>query len=396
MPEGIKVIPIIFFLTLALFSLSSAEESITITTYYPSPYGSYNELYVAGNTGIGTSTPVAKLDVRGNINIGGSVYGVQAGTSGLGIRLPSTGNDWLQILGVHDGSDDSNIVLMVGDNSDDGVKFNYGSLTDWFHSNILRTSILAGNFGIGADYPQYGNLQLSNNYRIYSTMSTNDYWQIYSEGGDDAGTMVIETGDNASEAIIFRQRETSGTTRNAMAISSSGNVGIGTASPGNYKLNVSGDAMVNRIYTQAASSAHGLGHNFSDIAEDIIAEGCEAGDVVVINPSNNESVIKSTKPYDTTVAGIISETPAFYIGKRDKVPYLPLALAGRVRCKVSIENGPIKRGDFLTSSSLPGHAMKATDKKRLSGTIVAKALDSFDVGPSGKKIGKIMVLITLQ
>ncbi len=186
------------------------------------------------------------------------------------------------------------------------------------------------------------------------------------------------------------------TTGNTYLATTSGNVGIGTIAPGAYRLNVNGDAIVDRIYTRAATTAHGQGHNFNDIAEDIMAEGCETADVVVVDPINKEKVIKSTKPYDTSVAGIISETPAFYIGKRDQKPYLPLALAGRVLCKVSLENGPIKHGDLLTSSAIPGHAMKATDRKKIHGAIVAKALDIFEGGPNGEKIGKIMVLVTLQ
>jgi len=63
-----------------IFTLSSfafcEEESFTITTYYPSPYGSYNELTTASNTylatgsgrvGIGTSSPGQKLSVAGTI-----------------------------------------------------------------------------------------------------------------------------------------------------------------------------------------------------------------------------------------------------------------------------------------------------------------------------------------
>jgi len=51
-------------------------ETFTVTTYYPSPYGSYNELTTAsntylattsGNVGIGTTNPTQKLDVAGYV-----------------------------------------------------------------------------------------------------------------------------------------------------------------------------------------------------------------------------------------------------------------------------------------------------------------------------------------
>ena len=69
--------------------------------------------------------------------------------------------------------------------------------------------------------------------------------------------------------------------------------------------------------------------------------------------------------------------------------YRMLALAGQVPTKVTTENGPIKVGDLLTSSSIPGHAMKATDPK--IGTIVGKAMEPLESGS-----GKIVVLVTLQ
>ena len=63
-----------------------------------------------------------------------------------------------------------------------------------------------------------------------------------------------------------------------------------------------------------------------------------------------------------------------------------IALAGRTPCKVTDENGPIHPGDLLTSSSTPGHAMRALPVD-LEGatiyrpaTILAKSLGAHEAG----------------
>lgn len=68
-----------------------------------------------------------------------------------------------------------------------------------------------------------------------------------------------------------------------------------------------------------------------------------------------------------------------------------MAMVGRVPTKVSAENGPIKVGDLLVSSSTLGHAMKGTDRNQMFGGVISKALGSLDSGT-----GVIEVLVTLQ
>jgi len=70
---------------------------------------------------------------------------------------------------------------------------------------------------------------------------------------------------------------------------------------------------------------------------------------------------------------------------------VPLAVVGIVTCKVSAENGAIRPGDLLVTSSLPGHAMKGTNRKLMLGAVVGKALGSLEDGT-----GVISVLVTLQ
>ncbi|NEO66672.1 MAG: hypothetical protein F6J98_42400 [Moorea sp. SIO4G2] len=130
-------------------------------------------------------------------------------------------------------------------------------------------------------------------------------------------------------------------------------------------------------------------------------DGLEAGDVVVIVEPEDDRVLlgKSNKAYDSKVAGVVSDAKSagLIIGgchtedmTRNDVK--PIALAGRVLTKVTLENGSIKAGDFLTTSSTLGHAMKAAKP----GYVIGKALQSFSGGSGGESTGKIWILVNLS
>ncbi len=98
----------------------------------------------------------------------------------------------------------------------------------------------------------------------------------------------------------------------------------------------------------------------------------EPGDVVSF-AQENESVRKSTTPYDLATAGIVSTRPGFLAGENREGDF-PVALAGRVPTKVTLEGGDIAIGDPLATSSKEGYAMKATH----AGPIVGYAMEPFD------------------
>lgn len=121
-----------------------------------------------------------------------------------------------------------------------------------------------------------------------------------------------------------------------------------------------------------------------------------AGDLLVIDPTGNRRLALAQQPYSTLVAGIYSTKPGL-LGSNSKVDEstpqneVPLAVVGIVPCKVTAENGAIRVGDLLVTSSIAGHAMKGTDRSRMLGAVVGKALEPLDKGT-----GVIQVLVTLQ
>ena len=112
----------------------------------------------------------------------------------------------------------------------------------------------------------------------------------------------------------------------------------------------------------------------------------QVGEVVSLDSGITNGVKRTTSAYERGTVGIISTAPALLIGGQDDgVTAVPVALAGRVPVKVSGENGPIAPGDLLTSSSIPGVAMKATK----AGPIVGKAMTAFD----GSGIGMVTMFV---
>jgi hypothetical protein len=133
----------------------------------------------------------------------------------------------------------------------------------------------------------------------------------------------------------------------------------------------------------------------ADFAEDFDIAGCgEPGTVMVLNQEG--ALRESHQAYDKRVAGVVSGAGRFKPGivldrHESQSKRLPIALLGKVYCKVEAQSAPIKVGDLLTTSGTLGHAMKACDPRKAFGAVIGKALQPW---PSGQ--GFIPILIALQ
>jgi hypothetical protein len=124
------------------------------------------------------------------------------------------------------------------------------------------------------------------------------------------------------------------------------------------------------------------------------ADAVEPGTVMVLE--DDSRLRPSDIPYDTRVAGVVSGAggfrPAVVLDRRpDDANRTPVALVGKVFCRVDADAAPIRIGDLLTTGCIRGHAMKACDRERAFGSVLGKALYPLD---SGK--GLIPVLVALQ
>jgi hypothetical protein len=141
----------------------------------------------------------------------------------------------------------------------------------------------------------------------------------------------------------------------------------------------------------------------SDLAEgfDVAAVGDAQpapGMLVSIDPARPGKLVLSTKAYDHTIAGIISGAngikTGMVMGQENTVAngLHPVALTGRVYVFADTSAEGIEPGDLLTSSDIPGHAMKATDRDASHGAVIGKAMTSLGRGEKGM----VLVLVNLQ
>ncbi len=135
----------------------------------------------------------------------------------------------------------------------------------------------------------------------------------------------------------------------------------------------------------------------ADCAEDFeVEEHADIEPGVVLCLSEAGPLTLSTTPYDRKVAGVVSGAgglrPGIVLGRTKSAsnPW-PIALSGKVFCKVDARESPIAVGDLLTTSPTPGHAMAARDHGRAFGAVFGKALAPLQSG-----VGLLPVLVALQ
>lgn len=212
------------------FSQFCQAETITITTYYPAPYGAYNELTTTGNTYLARDS--------GKVGIG-------TGTTTLGsekVRIgDGTSTDlWLNLFGQ-----DSNAAPLraifgtLGTLSSNEAGF-VGTATqhrfDIRTGNSAKVTVLNNGYvGIGTTAAT-APLHISKTTETDLLKLTNNYANLI---------FAIDSSSNASinqynaAPLIFKTNNTE-----AMRILSNGNVGIGITNP-SKKLEINGDLKAN-------------------------------------------------------------------------------------------------------------------------------------------------------
>jgi hypothetical protein len=371
----------------AAFSVTNTGPAAGAWAIYA--HGTTNNAIVADADGNGSGVLGRNLKTTGS---GAGVYGDSAGSTGVGVRGNSTGATGIGVYGTASayatgvkGETDSGIGVMgkiSSGSSGSGVKGSYNN--DSFYGELGSSSFgvngWCGTSGknhqgyLGGESAGVGGYSVTSGYGVHgrSAADTITGAAVRAESTGTAGVAIHAT-NRSSDATIIATNSGSGRIVKLYA---------GSSADLRFAVENNGDVKADGTFTSPAA----------DFAELLPGrEGLEPGDVLAIDVDGN--LMKSVEAYQASVVGVHSTRAAFLGGSAvegEQGNLVPLAVVGVVPVKASAENGPIRPGDMLVSSSTAGHAMRAGERLP-NGRVIGKALGRLDAGT-----GVIRIIVSLQ
>ncbi len=295
-----------------------------------------------GSVGLGTLSPPEELSLRRN-------------TSDLGISLDNThtgGRRWV-LFSHGEGSGNPAGSFVIQDQAADRARL------------TIRAD---GLVGIGSNNPEWG-LTIERRHPDVGLELRNTYpggrkWVLFSHGNHSG---------NPSGAFVIHDK---------------------TADRARFTIDASGHAVLDGPLTTSSLTITGG----ADLVErfETAELGVPPGSVMIIDPESPGRLCLSDRPYDTRVAGVVSGAGGVRAGLQlaqhgDLDGETPVAMLGRVFVRCSCENGLIRPGDRLTTSSRAGIAMRATDQSKTDGAVIGKAMTCLETGD-----GLVLTLVNVQ
>jgi hypothetical protein len=339
-----------------------------------------SNLYNNGtNIGIGV-TPDAKLDVSSTYAGGSGDY---TNITGAQLKLRA-GSGYIRVPHI---SVDANTSVVY--NYQTGKNVYWGEDADTGNYIFRGRSVGIGiTPGTGIKFHTYAN---ANSGLISKQENANTGTSAYSEQQYHKGTymtvvgMALDYANNEWDGGYIYASDGAGTVNPDMFVKAEGDLRFfaGGLTLASVRMTIS--SSTGQVYIPGELKLGG-----GDVAEYFHADKpYDKGTVLVLDDKGLKSVTACRVEYDKALIGVISDNAAVAMGQSKDENSVLIALTGVINVRVNDSNGPIEKGDLLTTSAVEGEAMRADRSE--TGAIIGKALENFTSGQ-----GKISVLINLQ
>jgi trimeric autotransporter adhesin len=372
----------------------------TNTTLYGGTNGIGNAIAVRGDNTNAANTAAA---IYGStVGSGVGIYGITTGTGAAIQGYTATGG--IAIYGTHDGASNGFAGLFRNLNAANtfpaiqamtvgtgpGVRVIQNATSAGSGIDVLLQNTASTALGLSVNQQGLG----SAGYFIKSGTGNNTTLYSQNSAVGSAGDFNVDN-PSSSSSVLFAASNGTGAVIHANHTGPSGPIAIFNSS----NVTVARIDKAGRGFFNNGTQTGG-----ADIAEMFDVEGArenyEPGDVLVISEATDRTVEKSSSPSSSKVVGVYATKPGVTLTEKgidenlDRL--VPMGVIGVIPTKVCNENGAIKRGDLLVTSSTSGHAMKAIaingDGVFPAGVIIGKALENFE----GKQTGIIKVLVNIK
>lgn len=381
------------------------------------------DINFTGRVGIGSTTPTEKLDVDGNADFTGTVTAGEFVGSGVGLTA-------LGSIGTHSDVDTTTTPPT------NGSGLFWDSSTSMWIPGTGASGALDGltDVDVSTTAPTTNQALIwdgSNWVAGIPAMAINDLSDV-----DTTTTAPVDldvlTWDNATTTWVPRAAASTWTVTGTTINYAGGNVGIGSATP-TVALDVVGD-----INTTTQVVAAGTTLTFTGQHKNVVT-GIHNGNVenfvgLIVSANKNEyininnGIVKgrkaisideslpvlslSNKDRDSSCFGVVSSKEGeFYdtdtneskrtsvvggfvtaASKEDGDDRVVVNSLGEGAMWVTNKNGPLRSGDYITTSSVPGYGMKQ-DSEFLANYTVAKITMDCNFDPMTKHVQKIKKVV---
>ncbi len=334
--------------------------------------GVATQLYLqnSGNVGIGTTSPTSKLHVVSAA--AGTFFTATTGYHLFDVTgtIPSNA-----ILEVNDAGNAGNDLVRLKRNGNNYFAFSGGGAV----ASIATTAVVS-------TWNLINNVDALN---IESNLMSFDASNSRIGIGTAAPGLKLDVQDSQDATAAAQIYNTSTNTGADGLIIKLGNTSTTVVSSTNHFISfeTAGIGIVGSVQGNGGTGVTYATSGIADFAEYFKKDpnqNVEFGSVMCLNESGFAVLCNSL---DNKILGVASARPAFLGGENLGDRSVAVGLVGQVRTRVSTANGEIKIGDPLTSSSIPGVAVKATTV----GQILGKAIEPF----GGEGVGEILVSVNI-